>query len=322
MDLIDFDRKARSTGKWLCGVDEAGRGPIAGPVTAAAVIFEEGQENELIRDSKKMTEKQREAAYEWIIQNARAYAIQSVGVQQIKEKNILGATLQAMEQAVGQLSIQPDLVLIDGSVAPSGILNGRAVVDGDAKSFSIAAASILAKVTRDRIMVKWDKVFPGYGWKKNRGYGTAEHLKAINNLWPTPLHRSDFAPVRDFQYPASPTKQQIGFWGENQAAYYMIRKGARFIDRNIHVGKWGEIDILLKMGELYIVAEVKTRGPRDRYDPMEWYTKRKINHILDATEHWFRIAGIAEYEVRIDAIVVYADQWRKARIEHFEDIVH
>jgi ribonuclease HII len=322
LNLIEFDRKQRASGKWLCGVDEAGRGPIAGPVTAAAVIFEAGQENELIRDSKKMTEKQRETAYEWIIKHAKAYAIQSVGVQQIRERNILGAALYAMELAVQQLSIQPDFVLIDGTIIPKGIANGQAVVDGDANSFSIAAASILAKVTRDRIMAKWDKVFPGYGWTKNRGYGTAEHIKAIKKQWPTPLHRSDFAPVKDFQYPASPTKQQIGFWGENQAVYYLIRQGAKFIDRNIHVGKWGEIDLLLKMGELYIVAEVKTRGPRDRYDPMEWYTKRKIQHILDATENWFRLADIEAYEVRIDAVVVYADHWTKPRIEHYEDIVH
>jgi ribonuclease HII len=193
MKLKNFDISFMS-GKTeiLAGVDEAGRGPLAGPVVAAAVIFNAETTIPKINDSKKLSEKMRETLYSEIIEKACAYGIGIVENTEIDEINILQATLKAMKTAVNNLTIKPDLILIDGNKSFDSEMPTVTIIKGDAKSFSIAAASILAKVTRDRIMINADKNFPNYLFNKNKGYGTREHIEAIKKHGITPLHRKTF----------------------------------------------------------------------------------------------------------------------------------
>jgi len=188
-----FDDSFRIDGiKLIAGVDEAGRGPLAGPVVAASVIFSPDDFIEGVNDSKQLTETQREHYYSLIINKAVSYSASLISHTEIDEINILQATLKAMKEAVNQLNIKPDLILIDGNKIFSTTVNTQAIVKGDGKSFSIAAASIIAKVTRDRIMRKLDEDYPGYLWAKNKGYATKEHIRAIKKLGITPYHRISF----------------------------------------------------------------------------------------------------------------------------------
>ncbi len=176
------------------GVDEAGRGPLAGPVVAAAVILDRRRVPHGIDDSKKLGEEARETLYERIVR-AHGWGVGIVEVEEIDRINIYHATMLAMTRAVDALGIEPGMVLVDGNALPKWRYPARAIVSGDALSRSIAAASIVAKVTRDRMMREYDLVHPGYGWRQNKGYGTAEHRAALLELGPTPLHRRSFAPV-------------------------------------------------------------------------------------------------------------------------------
>ena len=178
--------------KVICGVDEAGRGPFAGPVVAAACILPDGFVIEGLNDSKKLSEKKRDELFDIIINNALAYSIASASVEEIEELNILNATMLAMNRAVDSLEIKPDLALIDGNASRGFKIKTKTVVKGDATSPSIAAASILAKVTRDRMCYDFDKDYPEYGFAKHKGYGTAAHIKAILEYGVTPIHRPSF----------------------------------------------------------------------------------------------------------------------------------
>ena len=176
----------------ICGVDEAGRGPLAGPVVAAAVILPADCEILYLNDSKKVTERRRNRLYDEITRKAVSYGVGVVDHETIDDINILQATYEAMRQAVRQLSIMPDLLLNDAVTIPGVPMPQVPIVRGDQKSVSIAAASILAKVTRDRMMVEYDRIYPGYGFAQNKGYGTAQHIEALRRLGPCPIHRRTF----------------------------------------------------------------------------------------------------------------------------------
>ena len=176
----------------VCGVDEAGRGPLCGPVVAAACILPMGYIPEGLNDSKKLTEKKREQLFDVIIQNALAYCIAEASVEEIDELNILEADLLAMRRAIDGLSIKADYALIDGNIARDFQIPAKAVVHGDAISPSIAAASILAKVTRDRKCLELDAQYPQYGIAKHKGYGTKVHMQALRDHGPSPIHRKQF----------------------------------------------------------------------------------------------------------------------------------
>jgi ribonuclease HII len=178
--------------QYIAGVDEAGRGPLAGPVVAAAVIFNKRTNIKGINDSKQLSEKQREHLYTKIISSALAYSVSIVDHNVIDEINILNATLFAMKQAVQNLTIKPNLVLVDGNRKFQSEIPVIPIVKGDAKSFSIAAASILAKVTRDRLMKKLSRQYPVYLWEQNKGYPTRQHREIILMVGPSPLHRKSF----------------------------------------------------------------------------------------------------------------------------------
>lgn len=197
-DLSFEAQYGRNEGKIICGVDEVGRGPLAGPVMAAAVILPAEIPEELtkgIRDSKKMSEIQREVLFDPIRASCR-YCVAEASVEEIGALNILQASLLAMRRAVAGLEIAPDVALIDGNRRPGLTCQEIAIVKGDDKSLSVAAASILAKVQRDRFMARLAQDYPGYGWERNAGYPTPEHLSALTNLGVTPWHRVTFAPVR------------------------------------------------------------------------------------------------------------------------------
>ena len=191
-ELLAFDRDLRQRFGTLCGVDEAGRGPLAGPVCAAAVVLPEGYLPAGLNDSKKLTEKRRELLFDEIRENAVAYSVQLVDNEIIDDINILNATMQAMAQAIAGLGVPVELALIDGNRCPPADLPCQAVVQGDARSASIAAASILAKVTRDRLMLEYDQLFPGYGFARHKGYPTKAHYQALTELGVTPIHRLTF----------------------------------------------------------------------------------------------------------------------------------
>ena len=194
----DFSIEKICSKKIIAGVDEAGRGPLCGPVVAGAVVFlkYDFDDMPLITDSKQMSEKQRDAAYDWITNNKDiVWATGSCSPAEIDELNILWASMTAMERAVGALKIQPEHCLVDGNRVPKNLI-GTAVVKGDAKSLSVAAASILAKVTRDRLMHELSKQFPQYGWEKNAGYPTPEHLRAIEKYGINEHYRKTFGPVK------------------------------------------------------------------------------------------------------------------------------
>ena len=192
MPDYSIENQVKSKGfKFVCGVDEAGRGPLAGPVCAAAVILNE--EIEGLNDSKKLSEKKREALFDVIKEKALSYSIAFASVEEIEEYNILNATYLAMNRAIEGLNVKADFALIDGNRVPTGItVPCETVVKGDAKSCSVAAASILAKVTRDRLMLEEDKKYPEYNFKKHKGYGTKEHTDAILKYGMSPIHRPSF----------------------------------------------------------------------------------------------------------------------------------
>lgn len=178
--------------KLICGVDEAGRGPLCGPVVAAAVILKPDDIIEGVNDSKKISEKKREILYDVIMEKALAVGVGISDVDVIEKVNILNATKLAMKQAIENLSIIPEYILIDGNQMIDIKIPGETVVSGDAKSESIAAASIIAKVTRDRMLINWDKDYPEYGFAKHKGYGTKAHIEAIGKYGLTPIHRPSF----------------------------------------------------------------------------------------------------------------------------------
>lgn len=194
----EYENLYRSQGfAAVCGVDEAGRGPLAGPVFAAAVILPDGLENIGLNDSKKLTEKKRDALFDIITEKAVAWCVASADEKEIDELNILNATFLAMKRAVDGLAVRPDLALIDGNRRPGTGIREETIVKGDAKSISIAAASILAKVSRDRYMLEVDKKYPEYCFAKHKGYPTALHYEMIKKYGVSPVHRLSFLKTLD-----------------------------------------------------------------------------------------------------------------------------
>lgn len=199
IDMYKKENELHNAGyKYVAGVDEAGRGPLAGDVYAAAVILDDANPIEGLNDSKKLTEKKREQLFEQITKKAKAYCIASVSSEEIDEINILNATFKAMNTAVNSLEVAPDFVLIDGNRIKDMTLPHETVVKGDATCAAIAAASILAKVARDRYMKEMAKKYPEYNFEKHKAYGTKEHMELIKKYGPCPIHRKTFKGVREY----------------------------------------------------------------------------------------------------------------------------
>lgn len=191
-NMLIYEKKYYDTCDYICGIDEAGRGPLAGPVVAGAVILPKGLKIPYLNDSKRLSEKKREELYDVIMEQAVSVGVGIVSPERIDEINILQATYEAMREAVGTLSYRPDVLLNDAVIIPELTIPQEKIIKGDAKSLSIAAASVIAKVTRDRMMKAYHELFPEYGFEKHKGYGSKEHIEMIQKIGPCAIHRRSF----------------------------------------------------------------------------------------------------------------------------------
>ena len=259
--MLEFEQKYwNSNYQNIAGIDEAGRGPLAGPVVASAVIFPQDIDLPEVTDSKKISAKKRERLFNDINKFALAIGIGIVHEDEIDEKNILQATYVAMRQAIGKLSIRPDIVLIDGNQADIKHYTQKNIINGDQKSISIAAASIIAKVTRDRIMQEYDKLFPEFGFAKHKGYGTKKHMEMIANKKASPIHRKSFNPISNHLPTFAYLKRNhlIDVLGKQLVGCYLIRGGHEILQVDCNISQVEEIDIISRYKEKLIFTKVDT----------------------------------------------------------------
>lgn len=315
-EMRRFEREAvqRAGGRGpVCGIDEAGRGPLAGPVAAAAVILPEDLLLPWLNDSKKVTEKRREALYDQIRDQALAWAVVLVPPERIDEINILQATYEAMRQAVGRLQLRPGVLVNDAVTIPGLDILQVPVIKGDAKCISVAAASILAKVTRDRYMKEMDARYPEYGFAGHKGYGTKSHCEAILEYGPCPIHRRSFLgklltgteweqqkslPATDPQ----PSRRQTGRCGEDAAAHFLEQRGVRILARNYH-DRDGEIDLIGEHEGVLLFIEVKYRTSSRCGDPAEAVHVQKQRSICRTALYYLHQTGQdPERPIRFDVI--------------------
>ena len=274
--LLEYEKACYEQGYDLvAGIDEVGRGPLAGPVVAAAVLLPKNCRIEGVDDSKKLSAKKREALYDEILGKAVSFGIGVVSWERIDEINILQATYEAMREAIAQLNPVPRFLLADAVTIPGISIPQKGIIKGDAKSLSIGAASIVAKVYRDRLMEGYDELYPAYGFASNKGYGSAEHIAAIRVHGLCPIHRKSF--VKNFITPED--NQTKGAFGEELAVKEMRRRGYEILDRNYR-SQGGEIDIIAKKDTYIIFTEVKYRAGRKKGEPGEAVDKRKQGHII------------------------------------------
>ncbi len=319
---LDNERRLwESSIKSVVGIDEAGRGPLAGPVVAAAVVFPPNVAIlPEINDSKQLSARKREIIFDQIYATARAVGIGIVEPEEIDRINILQATYKAMRQAVGRLKLKPGHLLIDGRALPDKIYPQTAIVGGDRTSYSIAAASIIAKVYRDRLMREYDSVFPGYGFAKHKGYGTAAHLKAIANLKPCPIHRRSFAGVKEHIVDLDQVQntRYLGKYGEDLAALYLYRKGYQILQRNFHLGSYGELDIIARHDDCLCFVEVKTQRHKIFGTPESWVDENKIKQLYLIAEGYLSQHPELQLNCRFDVIGITLSS-EKEQIEHLPD---
>lgn len=254
-DLFQYDREIGVFP--LCGVDEAGRGPLAGDVYAAAVILKPGIIIEGLNDSKKLSEKKREQLFNEICEKAEAYCVAAATVEEIDRLNILQATFLAMRRAVEGLSVTPKLVLVDGNRNPELSVHSRLVVKGDATSACIAAASILAKVSRDRYMKKLAEEYPQYGFEKHKGYGSKLHYQMLDEHGISPVHRRTF--LKKYVSGEESPAQKRGRLGEEAVCGWLLSEGCSIAARNYSAPPYGEIDIIAEKDGITAFVEVKAR---------------------------------------------------------------
>ncbi|MCF7884952.1 MAG: ribonuclease HII [Candidatus Marinimicrobia bacterium] len=305
----------------VAGIDEAGRGPLAGPVVAAAVIFEPDCEViSDITDSKKLSPPKREALYTIIKDKALTIGIGVVDSRQIDEINILQATYRAMRKAVAQLQPEPEFLLIDGRGLPDKVYLNKGIPQGDQKCYSIGAASIIAKVYRDRLMVNYESIFPDYGFKDHKGYGTQAHREAIKKNYPTPIHRNSFKGVKEFYKKLFKTSNNrlIGQYGEHLAALHLYKKGFKIIERNYHCGVFGELDIIVEKDDLLCFVEVKTRRNK-KYDPQDTgVNDNKMKQLGKIATAYLSENPYPEHDCRFDVIVVNL-RYKYSNIKHLKN---
>lgn len=291
---------------FIAGIDEAGRGPWAGPVVAAAVIWPENFYLPGLKDSKKLSPKNREKFSKIIKENAIAYSTGIIESKDIDDLNILQATFKAMKKALDQLSARPQFLLVDGNRRIPGInIPQLALVKGDSLSHSIQAASVLAKVTRDEIMQGVDKKFPCYGFRRHKGYGTREHETKLKKFGPTELHRFSFKPVekssRHF------TKKQLGNWGEEKAGCFLKDNGYRILGKNLRT-RLGEVDILAEENGTVVFIEVKTRVS-DRFGcGEESVSLSKQRRMVKLALQIIKSRKLINRDFRFDVLSVYRDK--------------
>ncbi len=309
-EIMTYERECYEMGcELVAGIDEVGRGPLAGPVVAAAVILPKECKIEGVNDSKKLSAKKREELYDIILEQAVSYGIGVVSNERIDEINILQATYEAMREALSQLKPAAEYILADAVTIPMVSTPQKGIIKGDAKSMSIGAASIVAKVYRDRLMEAYDEVYPGYGFAANKGYGSAEHIAGIGKLGITPIHRKTF--VKHFLPQDGETAADKGNRGEVLAAKQMEKMGYEILERNYHARK-GEIDIIAKKDTYIVFTEEKYRKNETMGTPAEAVNHWKQQHIIRAAkayiaEHCLEQLG---YDFRFDVAEVLTNDGR------------
>lgn len=297
MDLFAYDRAVGA--EILCGIDEAGRGPLAGPVCAAAVILPPDAQIEGLNDSKKLSEKKRALLYDEITAKAAAWSVAFASVEEIDAYNILQATFLAMRRAAEGLAITPTLCLVDGNRNPGLGIHSRLVVKGDATSASIAAASILAKVTRDRVMLELAAQYPQYAFEQHKGYGTKLHYERIAQYGVSEIHRKSF--LKKILEPQAVSSR--GNEGERAVACYLEERGWEIVARNYH-SRYGEIDLIAKRDQILAFVEVKARGPKMLGSPAEAVTAAKQKKLTQTALLYLQEHGMA-LQPRFDVAEVY-----------------
>ena len=305
--MLQFEQKHWSSGKeYIAGIDEAGRGPLAGPVVAAAVILPHNIELPEVTDSKKLSEKKRERLYDEIYSRALSVGVGGAHEEEIDDKNILQATYQAMWKSIGNLSMQPDILLVDGNKANIKHYKQESIIDGDQKSLSIAAASIIAKVTRDRMMINYDKVFPQYGFAGHKGYGSQKHIETIKTHFATPIHRQSFKPIPDHLPTLNYYKEKrlVGTLGEQLVACSLIKDGCEIFEMNYNVPKIGEVDIISKNDDIVAFTEVKTQTKDHGWnEPRTQIDEFKSERIMNTAHHYIDQNEL-DVEIRFDVAEV------------------
>ena len=326
MNLWYYENEMIASGySTICGVDEAGRGPLAGPVYAAAVILPAGIEIPELGDSKKLSEKTRGKLYDEIQSNALSFGIASADHREIDELNILQATFLAMNRAVDKLEIKPDMALIDGNRDPGIRFRSRCIVGGDGKSASIAAASILAKVSRDRHMAVMASKYPDYFFEKHKGYGTKLHYEMLERFGPSEIHRvtflkkwneerekrEDTSALQDTEQLKMPDygradMRKRGKWGESLALEYLKKKDYSLVAEGFR-SRFGEIDLIVKDGEFIVFAEVKLRKST-RFAHAREYVGKEKQRKMKATANLWLASRKPKLQPRFDVIEIYAPE--------------
>lgn len=308
--------------KLIAGIDEAGRGPLAGPVVAAAVILDPEKPLDGIHDSKKLTARKRNRLYDDIMEQAVAVGIGVSQRVEIDRLNILRATELAMQRAVDQLSTKPDHLQIDGQHIRLKHPSQETVIHGDATLQVIGAASIIAKVYRDRLMADYHRIYPQYGFDRHKGYGTEAHLQALKTYGACPIHRQSFRPVKDHM----PTwnqvhgRKELGLLGEQLAAGYLLELGYGLLDLRYTVPHMGELDIIARDDDVTVIVEVKSQTPGDWGSAEERIDVKKRDRLMATAQHYCGEKGI-DSEVRFDVISV---TFTKAgpQIRHIKSGIH
>ncbi len=300
MTLLEYDQSLGIEG--FCGVDEAGRGPLAGDVYAAAVILDPARPIDGLNDSKKLTERKREALFPEIQEKALSWAVGIATVEEIETYNILQATFLAMGRAVAGLSVRPSMALVDGNRSPGLDIPTRLLVGGDGTSAAIAAASILAKVSRDHYMQQLDARYPQYQFAKHKGYGTKLHYEMLDLYGESPVHRHSFLKKYYQQRGNPPT---TGSRGETLAADYLAGQGCEILCRNWHAPS-GEIDLIARKGEYLLFVEVKTRSAGMIATPAEAVTFSKQRKLTETAKAYL-LQNPLPLQPRFDILEVYLD---------------
>ena len=294
----------------VAGVDEAGRGPLAGPVSAGVAVLPrepEGDWVDLVNDSKKLSLQQRATAYEAIRREAVSVAVGYSSSQEIDSMGIAPATRLAIKRALESMTVAPDYLLLDAFPLPGVNLPQQALKKGDARCLSIAAASIAAKVERDRLMANLDSQFPRYGFASNKGYGTASHLKALTEHGPCPIHRLTFGRVREALSPAPQRSPSIGSQAEAVAAGHLRFLGYNVLDTNYRTRR-GEIDIIAEQDGTLVFCEVRARHRSAHVSPEESITPAKSRKLIAAAEEYLQTSERRWDDWRMDLIALELDR--------------
>lgn len=309
--------------KVIAGVDEAGRGPLAGPVVAAAVILDPQNIPVGLKDSKKLSEKRRTALAIEIRDKARAIGVGIVHEQDIDRSNILKATFEAMRQAVKNMNYTPEQVQVDGNFTiPDLLINQIAIIGGDDLVPEISAASIIAKTTRDAMMISYDVLFPEYGFKSHKGYGSAKHMDVLKEKGRCPIHRRSFRPVAactNEHYRYHNQESAFGRMGEIIAGMFLIRNGYSLRHHSYHAGRDGEVDLIATRKDEIVFVEVKSfAGVADDIIALERVTPAKQKQIARIAEIYLQKHEINEPDCRFDIITVNFSE-PKPIINHYPD---